>query len=310
MKRKRIKKAERVLDEIRKFELYCLRRPDKSDPLDEELWQPFYGGRGKYGREKSHRKEAEKLIINPKAKNTNPIRNYIIHKLWSQGLDFVEDVILIELTNDEANELEREFIAAYGRIDLGTGCLANLNDGGDGQSGFVPSEETKRKIREARKNYITSDETRKKLSEAFTGENHWNWGKKASEETKKKQSESHIGVLLTEEHKRNISKAFTGENHPMWEKSLSEEHKRKISENHADMSGENNPFFNKKHTEESLRKMSEASKGQIPWNKGIPSAEESKRKMMDTKRRRFAEKVYIRDIVERMIQIGDEYGQE
>jgi hypothetical protein len=292
------------------FELYCLRRPDRDDLLEPGNWCPFYGGRGRYGRENAHRKEALKLITNPKAKNTNPIRNYIIHKLWEQGLDFVEDVIFIELTNEEANEMEKEFIAAYGRIDNKTGCLSNLNDGGEGQSGFTHSEATRQKLREARKNYTITEATRQKLREAFTGENHWNWGKKASEETKKRQRESHLGVPLSESHKQNISKATTGENHPMHGKHHKPESLKLISENHADVSGEKNPFYNKKHTEKSLRKMSESSKGQVAWNRGISSSEIAKQKMRDTKRRRFAEKVYIRDIVERMIQIGDDYGED
>ena len=36
-------------------------------------------------------------------------------------------------------------IAFYGRINNDTGCLANLTDGGEGMSGWVPSEETRQK---------------------------------------------------------------------------------------------------------------------------------------------------------------------
>jgi hypothetical protein len=36
----------------------------------------------------------------------------------------------------EAHEMERVFIDMYGRKDLGTGCLRNLTDGGEGTSGL------------------------------------------------------------------------------------------------------------------------------------------------------------------------------
>jgi hypothetical protein len=62
-------------------------------------------------------------------------------------------------------------IAVFGRKDLGTGILHNRTDGGDGSSGWVPSEETKRKISEAHKGntYMLgkthSEETKRKMSE-------------------------------------------------------------------------------------------------------------------------------------------------
>ena len=52
------------------------------------------------------------------------------------------------LTWDEATEWERRYIAHYGRVDQGTGCLWNLTDGGEGVPGRVVSEETKAAIAE------------------------------------------------------------------------------------------------------------------------------------------------------------------
>ena len=52
------------------------------------------------------------------------------------------------------------------------------------------AEETKDKIREARKLQITTDETRAKLSAAGTGSNNHFYGKKHSAESKAKISES------------------------------------------------------------------------------------------------------------------------
>ena len=71
------------------------------------------------------------------------------------------------------------------------------------------SEETKKKISDARKGKPKSAETRKKMSEAMKGNKHA-LGCKRSEETKKKMSEAKKGKLISEEHKNKISEANKG----------------------------------------------------------------------------------------------------
>ena len=53
------------------------------------------------------------------------------------------------MNETNAHQAEMLFIHLYGRLDLGTGCLYNLTDGGDGASGNIRSEETIRKQRES-----------------------------------------------------------------------------------------------------------------------------------------------------------------
>ena len=57
--------------------------------------------------------------------------------------------ILIQEFPTEADALAAEqfLISYYGRKDLGTGCLINMTDGGEGTSGRVHSEETRHKDR-------------------------------------------------------------------------------------------------------------------------------------------------------------------
>ena len=93
------------------------------------------------------------------------------------------NVVIVQdnLTEKQALELEVLLIA-----DIGRESLCNLTDGGEGSSGCVCSEETKRKIGEANKGRIQSEEHRRKNSEA-------NKGKKLSEEHKRKIGEAGKG---------------------------------------------------------------------------------------------------------------------
>ena len=162
------------------------------------------------------------------------------------------------LTEEEAFRHEIYMIDVFGRKDLGTGILHNRTDGGDGASGTVISEET-----------------RKKLSEESKGEKNNFYGKTHSEETKRKQSEVKIGKTHSEESKRKISEANKGHN-------VSEETKKKLSEANKGKTHSEETRIKigevqkgKILSEEHKRKLSEANKGKKWWNDGCGN-----RKMM------------------------------
>jgi len=136
------------------------------------------------------------------------------------------------LTEEEAFKHEIYMIAVFGRKDLGTGILRNLTDGGEGSSGVVISEETRRKISETSKGRTLSEEHKRKLIEANKGKTH-------SEESKRKMSEAHKNP--SKETKRKMSEAKKGKT--PWNKG-------------------------KTHSEETKRKISEAKKGIKWWNDG------------------------------------------
>jgi len=99
------------------------------------------------------------------------------------------------LSEEDAFDAEKFLIAYYGRLDLGTGCLRNLTDGGEGFAGlvFTPehvaaliigqtgckktrSPEHAAKIREIKKNWhaerkklgiVVSDDTKTKTSDSL-----------------------------------------------------------------------------------------------------------------------------------------------
>jgi hypothetical protein len=69
------------------------------------------------------------------------------------------------LTEEEAFRHEVYMISVFGRKDLGTGILHNRTNGGEGSSGLVHTEETRKKMSEARKKMgsILSEEGKERI---------------------------------------------------------------------------------------------------------------------------------------------------
>lgn len=108
------------------------------------------------------------------------------------------------LSEQDAYKLEEDYIFKYGRIDLGTGCLRNMSNGGKGVScpkGRVPWNKGKKedptvtaKRAAVLKGKAMSEETKRKLSEKRkgkrTGKGNPFYGKTHTEETRKRISKS------------------------------------------------------------------------------------------------------------------------
>ena len=182
------------------------------------------------------------------------------------------------LLEEEAFKYEVYMIAVLGRKDLGTGILRNKTNGGEGISGLIHNQETRKKIGEANRGKSISEETRRKRSEVNKGENNPFYGKTHSEESKRKQSEAKKGKTHSQETRRKLSEIrkvkFAGKNHPLYGKSHSEGTKRKQSEA---IKGKNHPLYGKSHSEETKRKQSEAKKGKT-------HSQETRRKVSEAKK--------------------------
>jgi hypothetical protein len=170
------------------------------------------------------------------------------------------------LTEEQAKEHEIFWISVYGRRDLGTGCLVNLTDGGEGIPN--PSLETRRRISEAHKGRVRgpqSEEHRRKIGLKSKGRKH-------REEAIQKNRQAHLGKKIgpcSEERKRKIGEANSGRKH-------TEEAIQKMREIKK----------GKKASEETKRKMSEIRKGRPSPTKGKQHSEETRQRMSETRTNR------------------------
>lgn len=97
-------------------------------------------------------------------------RAYLKHQNISVPKDNKLIVILAsELTDAEAHVLEIELISKYGRKDNGTGILRNLTDGGEGTTGAILTEQTRKRMSSASKGVAKSVKHRESISRALMG---------------------------------------------------------------------------------------------------------------------------------------------
>jgi len=101
--------------------------------------EPFYIGIGE---------DSSKFINKYRRAYIKSDRN-IVWKRITNKTSYKVEILLDDLTWEEACQKEIEFIKLYGRINIKTGILANLTDGGEGLSNI--SLESREKISKGNK---------------------------------------------------------------------------------------------------------------------------------------------------------------
>ena len=196
------------------------------------LYEPFYIGKGKGNRYKTHLYESNesnkfKKIKIKKIKDNNQVPFIVILDGLSEEVAFLKEISLIKL---------------IGRANLKKGTLTNLTNGGDGNSGHIHSDEHKNKIKNSLLNLHKSAPHKGMKYEDF-------YGVEKAKEIKNKQSKSLTG-------KKNKYKGKKLEDILGFKKSQEVKNKMCLS-----MMVDKNHFFNKKHSELSIKKLKDSHLG-------------------------------------------------
>lgn len=206
-------------------EFYCYRhiRPDLNIPFYIGIGTKLkYAGPSAYSRAYNTRKKE---------------RSDFWYRIFQKCNKQIEIEIIFESTDqNEIKNKEKEFIALYGRADIGTGTLVNFTDGGDGikgakidpskiRRGWRHTEESKRLMsehkkgkhsdaqREAKKRRVYkkhTEESKEKMRVAQRARTYWPKKGPMSKESKAKISLANSGKPKTEEHKEKLRQANLG----------------------------------------------------------------------------------------------------
>jgi len=161
---------------------------------------PFYVGKGYDYRMYEH----EWCTKRGKVPNNNKHLYYKIKQILKESVGIIYKKVLENVVEKMAFDRETNDIKKYGRRDNGTGILCNLTDGGEGTSGYITSEKSKRKRRrnmpdQSGKNNpmfgkyhseLTKRKMREKKIDVFDGKKNPNYGNRWSKKLRSKASKS------------------------------------------------------------------------------------------------------------------------
>jgi hypothetical protein len=128
-----------------------------------------------------------------------------------------ERTVIKPVANEAAAfAMEVRLIRKYGRKDLGTGCLRNRTDGGEGVSGRKLTLASRRAISKARTGMKFTEEHKAAIAAVRTGT-------KATLATREKMSRSRVGKRLPSEktsmygkHHKKSSRSKTAKSLRLW----------------------------------------------------------------------------------------------
>jgi len=138
----------------------------------------------------------------------NKWHSAIVGKLERDGLTVDVKVIFSCDLEEDAFRKERERIAHWRSNGI---RLVNLTDGGEGQSGYKHTDETRERLRVAMTGRVMTPEWRHKIGAAQKGKIGWSRGKKLSPEHVAAAAAGHTGSKRSFESRAKMSAAKTHE---------------------------------------------------------------------------------------------------
>ncbi len=202
-------------------------------------YEPFYIGKGKNYRQHDHLLPSQQYM-----KGGNILKKSIIKKIINETKNYPLIIKISENINEyDSFTLETKLIKIIGRRDIGKGPLANMTDGGEGNSGKNVSKKTRKKLSVSIRKYYKKignmpENSKEKIKNA------WTFEKRLEQANKKRQDLLINGCPMTGKHH-------------------TDETKRKLSEiNSLNCLGKDNHFYGKHHTEETKQKLREKNGGE------------------------------------------------
>jgi hypothetical protein len=168
-----------------RFYVYCYAEPGKD--------HPFYIGKGSGERAYDHLRPSN---LKRRSRMATKLRGML-----RDGISAAIEFLHVSLAEPDAFALERVLIAKWGRLDLGSGCLCNHTDGGEG--GSNTSQETRQRLSAAAKGRPKSPDAIRRSAESRRGQ-------KRSPEQCKRNSAAQQGKTLSAETRVKMSAARTG----------------------------------------------------------------------------------------------------
>jgi len=228
------------LESLDIYFVYCFLDPRKpGDFIYGDLkfdYEPIYIGKGKGIRPQRH----FTLYKNYNTRFYSKLSSIINSDMQPMYLTIRDNLL-----EKEAFEYEKFFIKLIGRMENG-GVLTNLTDGGEGQSGFKFSDESKKKMsmsRLGKKKKPMSDIGRLNISLSKIGKISLKKGKTLEEI---------VGVERSNDIKKKMSdsaKERIGDKNSMFGRKHSDESKEKMSINTIKRFGSDNPIFGRERSE-------------------------------------------------------------
>jgi hypothetical protein len=162
---------------------------------------PFYIGIGSemYDRNQIYKRAFEKAR-----------RSVLWKRIAAKGYEV--EILFDNIEWDAAKIKEIEFISLYGRIDLGTGTLANMTDGGDGTLNKIFNDEYRAKLSKAARGRKNTEQAILNMKAAAAKRK----GVKLPEEWRKKVAAALIGRRVSDSAKQKISNSNSGVGNGMY----------------------------------------------------------------------------------------------